>query len=45
VRKACAKQIVAWEKALAENIDASVEERVALFEKAKARVRSFGRED
>jgi hypothetical protein len=41
VRKACAKEIAAWDVAFAANIDASVKRRTALYEKAKARVDSL----
>jgi hypothetical protein len=41
VRSACAKEIAAWERSLANSIDASVAERTALVDKAKAYVRSL----
>jgi hypothetical protein len=41
VRRACRKVITAWEKAFADSVTASIEERKALYEAAKARVRSL----
>lgn len=37
VRASCKKEVLAWEKAMAANIEASILERKALYEKAKAR--------
>lgn len=42
IRRACGRQISAWERAFSENIDASVKARTALFEKAKTRMTSLG---
>jgi hypothetical protein len=42
IRRACAKEIAAWEQTFAKNVDASIARRTALIEKAKARVTELG---